>query len=142
LANQLGRLFEGPARLPAFSPSLLGSEVTEETPAVGRPDDLVYDNGLGGFSAGGREYVVYLEPGQRTPAPWVNVIANPEFGFLISESGTGFTWAENSAENRLTPWQNDPVTDGAGEALYLRATKSRQRSGPQPPRLRARPCPT
>ena len=57
---------------------------------MARPADLIFDNGLGGFSADGREYVIYLEPGQRPPAPWVNVVANPEFGFLVSESGSGY----------------------------------------------------
>ena len=66
---------------------------------------LAFDNGLGGFSADGREYVIYLEPGVSTPAPWVNVVANPRLGFVVSESGGGYTWAENSGENRLTPWR-------------------------------------
>ena len=87
---------------------------------MARPAGLAFDNGLGGFSADGREYVIYLDPGQQTPAPWVNVVANPEFGFLVSESGSGYTWALNSGENRLTPWSNDPVMDRPGEALYLR----------------------
>ena len=95
-------------------------EETERTPPLARPTDLLFDNGLGGFSADGREYAIYLRPGQSTPAPWINVIANPHFGFLVSEAGSGYTWAENSGENRLTPWHNDPVTDTPGEALYLR----------------------
>ncbi len=78
------------------------------------------DNGLGGFSRDGKEYVIHLKPGEHTPHPWVNVIANPQFGFLVSEAGSGCTWAVNSGENRLTPWRNDPVTDLPGEALYLR----------------------
>ncbi len=84
------------------------------------PGDLLMDNGLGGFSRDGKEYVIHLKPGQHTPHPWINVIANPQFGFLVSEAGSGCTWAENSGENRLTPWRNDPVTDMPGEALYLR----------------------
>ena len=81
---------------------------------------LEFFNGLGGFADGGREYVTVLEEGLRTPAPWINVIANPSFGFLVSESGSGYTWAGNSRENQLTPWSNDPVTDSPGEAIYLR----------------------
>ena len=77
-------------------------------------------NGLGGFADGGREYVIMLGEGLRTPAPWVNVIANSSFGFLVSESGSGYTWSLNSHENQLTPWSNDPVTDPPGEALYIR----------------------
>ncbi len=77
-------------------------------------------NGLGGFADKGREYVTVLGEGLRTPAPWVNVIANPSFGFLVSESGSGHTWSLNSRENQLTPWSNDPVVDPPGEAIYVR----------------------
>ena len=82
--------------------------------------ELQFFNGLGGFSADGREYVTVLNKGQNTPAPWVNVVANPNFGFLVSESGGGYTFARNSRENQLTPWSNDAVSDPAGEILYLR----------------------
>ncbi len=81
---------------------------------------LQFYNGFGGFTSDGREYVVELKPGQTTPAPWVNVIGYPEFGFMVSESGSQCTWSLNSSENRLTPWSNDPVRDPTGEALYLR----------------------
>ena len=81
--------------------------------------DLEFFNGLGGFAEGGREYWIALGEGLRTPAPWINVIANPSFGFLASESGSGYTWSGNSRENQLTPWSNDPVTDAPGEAIYI-----------------------
>jgi cyclic beta-1,2-glucan synthetase len=91
------------------------------------PDDgeieipaLTFANGTGGFADGGREYVVVLDGDQETPLPWVNVIANPGFGTMVSASGSAFTWAENSRENRLTPFANDPVTDPTSEALFLR----------------------
>lgn len=119
LAAQMEDLGREPSRLPAFVP-VRDRSARPEIPALSRPEDLREDNGWGGFSADGREYVIYLTPGERTPAPWVNVIANPTFGFLISEAGGGFTWAINSGENRLTPWDNDPVRDRPGEALYLR----------------------
>ncbi|HTL60005.1 MAG TPA: glucoamylase family protein [Nitrospira sp.] len=82
--------------------------------------ELEFFNGLGGFADDGREYVTILGEGLRTPQPWINVIANPSFGFLVSESGSGFTWSLNSHENQLTPWSNDPVTDVSGEMLYIR----------------------
>jgi len=82
--------------------------------------DLTFFNGLGGFTPDGREYVITTAHGQLTPAPWVNVLANPYFGTLISESGPGCTWSENAHEFRLTPWTNDPVSDSSGEAFYLR----------------------
>jgi cyclic beta-1,2-glucan synthetase len=77
------------------------------------------DNGLGGFSMDGREYLIDLAEGQWTPAPWSNVLANPEFGCLVSESTLGSTWWLNSRENRLTPWSNDPVSDPPGDVVYI-----------------------
>ena len=87
-------------------------------------------NGLGGFAADGREYVTVLEEGLWTPAPWINVIANPGFGFQVSESGAGYTWSANSRENQLTPWSNDPVSDPPGETLYVRDEETGQLWGP------------
>ncbi len=126
LADHANRLTAPPIRLPEFTPSLSLVHNPESTPALARPAGLRMDNGLGGFSPDGKEYVIFLQSGPAAPArsytphPWVNVIANPQFGFLVSEAGSGCTWAENSGENRLTPWRNDPVTDMPGEALYLR----------------------
>ncbi|MDD2770567.1 MAG: glucoamylase family protein, partial [Methylococcus sp.] len=91
----------------------------EPSPRMALPP-LEFFNGLGGFADDGREYVILLDSGQWTPAPWINVIANPEFGFMVSELGSGCTWCGNSRENQLTPWSNDPVCDPAGEAFYLR----------------------
>ncbi len=90
-----------------------------QSPALALPP-LDFFNGLGGFSEDGREYVIVLDNGQWTPAPWINVIANPEFGFTVSEVGSGCTWSGNSRENQLTPWANDPVSDPTGEVLYIR----------------------
>ena len=131
LAEQLAHRPEPRTPLPIFTPSL-DSETVEATPPLLRPDNLSYDNGWGGFSADGKEYVIYLAPGQWTPAPWVNVIANETFGFLVSEAGAGYTWAENSSQNRLTPWSNDPVTDTPGEALYLRDEETARVWSPMP----------
>ncbi len=85
-----------------------------------QPSDLHYYNGYGGFSRDGKEYVIRLKDYSNTPAPWINVISNEKFGFQVSESGSGFTWGENSRENKLTPWSNDPVSDPPGEIIYLR----------------------
>ena len=86
--------------------------------------DLVFSNELGGFTPDGREYIIMTAHGQVTPAPWVNVLANPHFGTVISESGSAYTWSENAHEFRLTPWHNDPVSDSSGEAFYLRDEES------------------
>lgn len=120
LAEQVAHIPPPRPSLPPLVPSLSASQTAGIPSPLPRPDDLQFDNGLGGFSADGDEYVIYLKAGQTTPAPWVNVIANAGFGFLVSESGAGYTWAGNSSENRLTPWHNDPVSDPSGEALYLR----------------------
>ena len=88
--------------------------------------DLEFFNGLGGFTPDGAEYVTILGKGQWTPAPWINVVSNPAFGFQVSESGSGSTWSVNSRENKLTPWSNDPVSDTPGETLYVRDEESGQ----------------
>ena len=81
-------------------------------------------NGIGGFVCDGREYEIRLGEGHKTPAPWINVIANERFGCQISEIGAGYTWAGNSRENKLTTWSNDPVLDPVSEAVYVRDQKS------------------
>lgn len=85
---------------------------------------LTMANGLGGFSRDGKEYVVVLEDDRETPLPWANVIANPTFGTVVTASGSSFTWSENSRENRLTPFANDPVSDPTGEVIFLRDDES------------------
>jgi cellobiose phosphorylase len=82
--------------------------------------ERIFSNGLGGFTPDGNEYVITLEPGQNTPAPWVNVIASPHIGTVVSERGSAYTWAENAHEFRLTTWHNDPLSDSSGEAFYIR----------------------
>ncbi|MDQ1256987.1 MAG: cyclic beta,2-glucan synthetase, partial [Candidatus Hydrogenedentes bacterium] len=106
--------------------------VTAETPQY----DLAFFNGLGGFTHDGREYITILSPGENTPAPWVNVIANPQFGTVVSESGSVYTWAENCHDFRLTPWSNDPVSGGGGEALYIRDEESGRVWSPSPQPVR------
>src|SRR4029077_9079365 len=81
---------------------------------------LLFDNGLGGFTPDGREYVICLRGGERPPATWSNVLANADFGCVVTEAGGGYTWAGNSQMNRLTPWSNDPLSDPPGEVVYLR----------------------
>jgi cyclic beta-1,2-glucan synthetase len=103
---------------PPFMPRLPSQTYPEMTVA---PPDLAFFNGLGGFHQGGREYVTLLGAEQWTPAPWSNVIGNEvEFGFQITETGSGCTWSLNSRENRLTPWSNDAVSDPPGEVVYMR----------------------
>ncbi|HEY2558452.1 MAG TPA: hypothetical protein VGI48_01945 [Caldimonas sp.] len=93
---------------------------------------LVADNGHGGFSVDGREYVITAARSWMTPLPWTNVIANPGFGTIVSESGSGSTWSENSHEFRLTPWSNDPVSDPSGEAIYIRDEETGELWSPTP----------
>ncbi|MGI6685622.1 MAG: GH36-type glycosyl hydrolase domain-containing protein [Bacillota bacterium] len=94
--------------------------------------DLLFYNGYGGFNPSGKEYLIRLKEGMHTPLPWINVVANPGFGFIISESGGGHTWAENSRENKLTPWSNDPVSDPLGEIFYLRDEETGEFWSPTP----------
>ena len=94
--------------------------------------DLILANDLGGFTADGSEYVIGTAQARRTPVPWSNVLANPHFGTVITESGLGYTWSENAHEFRLTPWSDDPVGVCSGEAIYLRDEESGHFWSPTP----------
>ncbi|TVP54139.1 MAG: glycosyltransferase 36, partial [Mongoliibacter sp.] len=91
-----------------------------------KKERLQFFNGYGGFSEDGREYHILVKNDPETkfpvlpPVPWINVIANPKFGFTVSERAAGYTWSENSRENKLTTWSNDPVIDTHSEAFYIR----------------------
>ncbi|MDP2247641.1 MAG: glucoamylase family protein, partial [Nitrosomonadales bacterium] len=119
LAEQISQRGSVDVRVPQLVPSKLASIELTAMPSLHVPDLLLF-NGLGGFTPDGREYLITTNETNRTPAPWVNVIANAHFGSVISESGQAYTWGENAHEFRLTPWSNDPVSDGGGEAFYLR----------------------
>ncbi len=107
-------------RLPPFIPVPTTPPPTDVGGSLPPLEPVVFDNGIGGFSMDGHEYQIRLPPGTSPPAPWINVIAQPHFGFTVSERGSGCTWAENSGERRLTSWSNDPVLDPPSEALYFR----------------------
>jgi cellobiose phosphorylase len=131
LAEQINRRGPVEVRVPRLRPTR--SHRAELPAATGLPRrDLILFNGLGGFTGDGREYVIMTAPDQVTPAPWVNVLANPHFGSVISESGSAYTWSENAHEFRLTPWHNDPVSDAGGEAFYLRDEDSGHFWSPAP----------
>ncbi|MBA3642340.1 MAG: hypothetical protein H0W53_24410, partial [Acidobacteria bacterium] len=125
LRNQLSRPH------PPFVPGRSRSAISDpDAPVVDAPPSplavpepaLELFNGIGGFADDGREYVLHVngEGGSTPPVPWTNVVAHETFGFACTESGPGFTWSENSHDNRLTPWRNDPVADPPGEAVFIR----------------------
>ncbi|MEB0137073.1 glucoamylase family protein [Actimicrobium sp. CCC2.4] len=120
LAEQINRRSIPELRVPPLVPLRVAPDASAMPPVTIPAAERVLDNGLGGFSADGREYLITTSASQRTPAPWSNVLANPHFGSVISESGQAYTWSENAHEFRLTPWNNDPVSDSSGEAFYLR----------------------
>jgi len=103
-----------------------------EPPPPLPPRELILSNGLGGFTRDGHEYVITLRRGETTPAPWINVLANSEFGTMVTESGAAYTWSENAHEFRLTPWSNDPVRDPTGEAIYIRDEQTGRYWSPTP----------
>ena len=119
LSSQLDLPYPEPHWQRELPPAPARPALQSDTPEIAAPT-LTFANGTGGFADGGREYAVVLDGDQETPLPWVNVIANPGFGTLVSSSGSTHTWAENSRENRLTPFANDPVTDPTTEALFVR----------------------
>ena len=119
LEEQVNRCALADVLVPPLAPTRTRRPEPPEVTALPRRD-LIFFNGLGGFTPDGHEYVISTAQGQMTPAPWVNVLANPHFGTVISESGVACTWSENAHEFRLTPWTNDPVSDSSGEAFYIR----------------------
>jgi cellobiose phosphorylase len=119
LEEQLERERRPRATIPLLKPERT-TKVEAYRPVESTGKDLIFFNGLGGFTKDGREYIIRLAPGEVTPVPWSNVIANHNFGTVISESGSAYTWSENSQQFRLTPWYNDPVSDRSGEAIYIR----------------------
>ncbi len=119
LADQISRRSGARKPVPQLMPARGNRPEPSAVAAQPRPD-LMFFNGYGGFTPDGREYIITTAHGQVTPAPWVNVLANPHFGTVVSESGLAYTWVENAHEFRLTPWQNDPVSDPGGEAFYIR----------------------
>ncbi len=129
LNEQLERSGPSGPKIPLLTPV---RSPTRDSPEPLPQPDLIFYNGLGGFTRDGREYIITLSADQVTPAPWVNVLANPYFGTVVSESGSAYTWVENCHEFRLTPWNNDPVTDPAGEAFYVRDEETGQFWSPTP----------
>jgi len=119
------------AGMPRLTPTRVYREESQSAITTPR-GDLLFSNGLGGFTPDGREYVITTTRGQVTPAPWVNVLANPNFGTVISESGPAYTWVDNAHEFRLSPWYNDPVSDSSGEAFYIRDEESGHFWSPTP----------
>jgi len=131
LAEQAERRRRAGTRVPALRPVRYGEPIPEDEYRL-PSRDLACFNGLGGFTPDGREYIITLDPGRTTPAPWANVLANPQFGTVVTESGAAYTWFENAHEYRLTAWYNDPVTDTGGEAFYVRDEETGRLWSPMP----------
>jgi cyclic beta-1,2-glucan glucanotransferase len=104
----------------------------DAAPAIVSTPAMTLTNELGGFTDEGRTYAIVLDGGRETPMPWVNVIANPRFGTIVTASGAAHTWSGNSRENRLTPFANDPISDPTGEALLVRDDETGEFWSPTP----------
>jgi cyclic beta-1,2-glucan synthetase len=119
--GSLARQLNNPPEIGAYPPPMKPLALPLDDPGQEKPvPALVFHNGIGGFAPDGREYVICLNEAGRTPAPWINVLANPHFGSLVDETGQGLAWYGNSQMNRLTPWHNDPVTYDSSAGIYLR----------------------
>ncbi len=138
LASQLELPYPEPQWRRELPPARLRPAPESEMAEIQVPA-LTFANGVGGFADEGREYVIVLDGDQETPQPWVNVMANPGFGTVVSAAGSAHTWAENSRENRLTPFANDPVSDPTTEALFLRDEDSGDAWSPTPGPMRRTP---
>jgi len=124
------------------APASVDGDGTAITPIPPSPEidapELALWNGRGGFTTDGSEYVIVLDGADETPLPWANVLANPRFGCVVTAAGPSYTWSENSRENRLTPFANDPLTEATGEAIYLRDDESGEAWGATPGAMRRR----
>lgn len=80
-----------------------------------------FESRFGYFTADGREYVITRPD---TPRPWVNVICNGDYGLIESQTGSGFSWRDNSNLSRVTRWEQDLIKDSWGKYIYLRDQES------------------
>ena len=140
LEEQINRGNKFKTAIPFFSPARFHTSADIDASGISLPDGLQFFNGTCGFSKEGKEYVILTTPDQRTPAPWVNILGNAGFGTVISESGQSYSWVENAHEIRLTPWNNDPISDLKGEAFYLRDEESGRFWSPSPLPSRGKPA--
>jgi cyclic beta-1,2-glucan synthetase len=131
LMRQLGRLDTPALAMPPSLPAP-SKQPRRPSPPTRERDVLGFDNGLGGFTGDSHAYAMTLSDASRPPMPWCNVIANPRFGTMVSESGASCTWYANSQRHRLTPWSNDPVCDPSGEMFWLRDELDRSVWSPTP----------
>ncbi|MGN6435625.1 MAG: GH36-type glycosyl hydrolase domain-containing protein [Agriterribacter sp.] len=129
LEEQLSKIAKAKNIIPYFTPLKFYPSVQT---AVSLPGELQFFNGTGGFSKDGKEYIMLTDPSKLTPVPWCNILANPEFGTVVSESGQAYSWRENAHEYRLTPWNNNPVGDLEGECFYVRDEESGKFWSPAP----------
>jgi cyclic beta-1,2-glucan synthetase len=125
------------SRQPVFAAAAMPEPHPE--PGIDPPIQMKFANGIGGFADDGRAYAIVLEGDQETPLPWANVIANSHFGTIVTASGSGHTWSENSRENRLTSFANDPIVDPTAEALFIRDDKTGDAWSPTPGPMARRP---
>jgi cyclic beta-1,2-glucan synthetase len=122
LYGRRGDLTDQLSRIRPTEPPIAAMAVIEpksKTMAV-NTGGLEFFNGFGGFGAEGREYVTFPSTENPAPAPWINVIANSDFGFQCGAEGGGYTWFGNSRENQITAWSNDAVENRPGEVFYIR----------------------
>jgi len=132
LEEQINRTNKLKSSIPLFAPTKFYPPLDTSLDVTSLSKELQFFNGIGGFSKDGKEYVIITNQGQKTPAPWINVLGNPQFGTIVSESGQSYTWVENAHEIRLTPWNNDPITDLKGEVFYFRDEESGRFWSPTP----------
>ncbi len=130
LASQMTRLRAAPTALPRLKPAIRPATTRSAPLPAGAAAGLAFFNGYGGFDEERGEYAILHDPQNPTPAPWVNVIANPSFGTQLAADGAGYSWAGNARECQLTPWANDPVSNRTGEAIYVRDEGSGPLTGP------------
>ena len=79
-------------------------------------DELKYKafNMYGGFNKSGDEYHILNTD---TPVPWCNVMANENFGTIVSSYGTVYSYYKNSQSFKISNWCNDWISFKQGETF-------------------------
>ena len=104
--------------------AVLVEENTKENQLIN--SNLKYYNDYGGFSQDGKEYLIRVNKNENVPMPWSHILTNENFGTLVTDGMSGYTWYKNSRLNRISSWSNNPILDVPSEIIYLKDDETKR----------------